>query len=54
MEDRYQRLVYFLFARKPKVNQCHGAEGFEDMLAMASILADSVEYLSRKPFISPP
>lgn len=51
--DRYQWLAAFLNTRKPIVNQCYGAEGFRDLVAMASEVAGGLDNLRRKPFVSP-
>lgn len=51
--DRYQWLACLLNTRKPVVNQCYGAEGFDDMVEMASTLAGGLAELQSKPFISP-
>jgi trimethylamine--corrinoid protein Co-methyltransferase len=51
--DRYQWLATLLNTRKPVVNQCYGAEGFRDLVAMASELAGGLDNLRRQPFVSP-
>lgn len=50
--DRYQWLATLLYTRKHILNQCYGAAGFRDLLAMASEVAGGQEALQREPFVS--
>ncbi len=51
--DRYQWMTTLLNTRKPIVNQCYGADGFRDLVAMASEVAGGLDNLCREPFVSP-
>ena len=50
--DRYQWYAALLNTRKPILNQCYGAAGFQDLLAMASAVAGGQEQLEREPFVA--
>jgi len=49
--DRYQWKVGFLKCRKPVLSQCHDRKGFDDMLAMASLVAGDVNRFREHPFV---
>lgn len=50
--DRYQWRSAFLYTTKHVLNQCYGAEGFRDMLGMATDVAGGLEDLQAEPFVS--